>query len=722
MDIVAAGNKRDRMHFTGSVVWMQDGGIRPDGESLCLLIDGQQRLTSVSLLLIALAEHAREHPEGLEFSADMIIDRGYLVDKYSTGDVRYKLTLSGDDYDVLRGMTDRLVNPERPALSGTNSNLERNLGLFRKLVNAIGDANVVWNGLRRLEIVSVTLDQGRDEPQSVFESMNSTGLNLETSDLVRNYLLMGCPADEQTTLYEDYWRPMERRLRDVSFDSFLHDWMVVTLAQPVSKGRAMYQEFKRYAADSPSPRMLKDLESYLFRRMVCKVNSNGLNKLVPSLIGRLDDDASKDDDDHETNEIDPDESFAAMLLTQTAKSARIPTDDEFRRVLLGEDLYRTVSCCKHLLTGLENRNHPKDPRGFEDYTIEHIMPQNAMAHAEWHGMLEDPDRFPLLVNSLGNLTLTAYNSELSDGTFEEKKNRMAGGYDNEYLSISKEPREADQWDEQTIQLRGERLAMLTLEVWPLPEAGERALMEQRGHDRTAPSRKDNVIDLATLFRSGVLKSGDVLGSGYASVDAVAVVTDDGRLQLSNGETFSSPSGAFRRARELATGEDMQVNGWVAWRLPDGRTLDSLRQDTGTISARRTFWDGLYAYAATRPDFVEAYGNPSGRKPNESSWTSFGIGSIHCHADGSVSIRDGYIAVNLYFTNTSQYASLYGMKDWADGLLAALGTAEWDNLDANKKKRLLKVRHDVDFNADLTGSYQWMVDALLAMRRVHALLD
>lgn len=76
MDIVAAGNKRDRMHFTGSVVWMQDGGIRPDGESLCLLIDGQQRLTSVSLLLIALAEHAREHPEGLEFSADMIIDRG----------------------------------------------------------------------------------------------------------------------------------------------------------------------------------------------------------------------------------------------------------------------------------------------------------------------------------------------------------------------------------------------------------------------------------------------------------------------------------------------------------------------------------------------------------------------------------------------------------------------------------------------------------------------
>lgn len=113
-DIVTAGRHPDRTHFTSSVVWMQDGGIRPDGRSLCLLIDGQQRLASVSLLLIALAEHARRHPDGLCFSADMIVDRGYLVDKYSDGDARYKLTLSGDDHAVLRNLTDRLVDPGRP--------------------------------------------------------------------------------------------------------------------------------------------------------------------------------------------------------------------------------------------------------------------------------------------------------------------------------------------------------------------------------------------------------------------------------------------------------------------------------------------------------------------------------------------------------------------------------------------------------------------------------
>ena len=254
-DIVTAGRHPERTHFTGSIVWMQEGGIGPDGVSRCLLIDGQQRLTSVTLLLIALAEYAREHPEHLRFSTDMLIDRGYLVDKYATGEGRYKLTLSGDDREVLHSMCDHVIAPDRPNHANTGSRLETNLDLFRSLVAAIDDANVVWNGLQRLEVVSVTLDQGRDEPQLVFESMNSTGLDLETSDLVRNYMLMGCPMAEQNTLYADYWLPIERVLGNLSFDAFLHDWMVVTLKKPVLKGRVMYAEFKRFATDSSLLRM-----------------------------------------------------------------------------------------------------------------------------------------------------------------------------------------------------------------------------------------------------------------------------------------------------------------------------------------------------------------------------------------------------------------------------------------------------------------------------------
>lgn len=636
-DIVTAGRHPERTHFTGSIVWMQDGGIGPDGVSRCQLIDGQQRLTSVTLLLIALAEYARERPENLRFSADMLIDRGYLVDKYATGEGRYKLTLSGDDREVLHSMCDHVVAPDRPNHANTGSRLEANLDLFRSLVAAIDDANVVWNGLQRLEVVSVTLDQDRDEPQLVFESMNSTGLDLGTSDLVRNYMLMGCSMAEQKTLYEDYWLPMERVLGNLSFDAFLHGWMVVTLKKPVFKGHVMYAEFKRFAADSSLPhmertrnllanmleyakyyaaikgvaaagscdmnvdrrlesiqklgstvtdplvmymfaawkrdrvscdgllRMLADLKSYLFRRMICSVSSNGLNKLVPSLIVRLD---SAEDDLAET--------FAALLITETAKATRMPTDSEFRQALLGENLYRPAWRCKYLLAGLENHNHPKDPRSFSEYTIEHIMPQNAMAHAEWCNMLADLDRFPLLSNSLGNLTLTAYNSELSDGTFEQKKNRAVGGYDSEYLSISAELHDASQWNEQAIAQRGIRLADLALQVWARPTAGNEVMQTLRNRNVNQGEREQNAVDFADLCKRGILAAGAALESRYAGITATATVTEDHRIRLSNGEIFDSPSGAFRRARMLETGEDKQINGWIVWKVADGRTLNELR--------------------------------------------------------------------------------------------------------------------------------------------------
>lgn len=781
-DIVTAGRNPDRTHFTGSVVWMQEGGIGPDGVSRCLLIDGQQRLTSVTLLLIALAEYARERPENLRFSADMLIDRGYLVDKYATGEGRYKLTLSGDDREVLHSMCDHVVATDRPNHANTGSRLEVNLDLFRSLVAAIDDANVVWNGLQRLEVVSVTLDQDRDEPQLVFESMNSTGLDLETSDLVRNYMLMGCSMAEQKTLYEDYWLPMERVLGNLSFDAFLHDWMVVTLKKPVLKGRAMYAEFKRFAADSSLPRMertrnllenmleyakyyaaikgvvaagsgdmnvdqrldliqkldstvtdplvmymfviwrhhrisndgllrmLADLESYLFRRMICSVSSNGLNKLVPSLIVRLD---SAEDDLAET--------FAALLITETAKATRMPTDSEFRQALLGENLYRPAWRCKYLLAGLENYNHPKDPRSFSEYTIEHIMPQNAMAHAEWRNMLADPDRFPLLVNSLGNLTLTAYNSELSDGTFEQKKNRAIGGYDSEYLSISAELHDAAQWDEQKIAQRGARLADLALQVWANPTAGEQVMQTLRNRNVNQGEREQNAVDFADLCKRGILAAGAALESRYAGITATATVTEDHRIRLSNGEIFDSPSGAFRRARMLETGEDKQINGWTVWKVADGRTLNELRQVSGNTSLRRSFWNGLYEYAATRADFVDVYGDPSGRKTNSATWASFGISSNFCHPDGTLNIRGGYIAVDLYFTDIFQYSKLYGMKDSAERILSDLGEVIWDEPEADKKNRHLWMRHDVDFASDMTEAYQWMTDGLLAMRNVYELL-
>lgn len=130
---------------------------------------------------------------------------------------------------------------------------------------------------------------------------------------------------------------------------------------------------------------------------------------------------------------------------------------------------------------------------------------------------------------------------------------------------------------------------------------------------------------------------------------------------------------------------------------------------------------MYEYAATRADFVDVYGDPSGRKTNSDTWTSFGVGSEICHPDGTLNIRGDYITVDLYFTDTFQYAKLYTMRDSVERILANLGEVMWDESEDDKKNRHLWVRHDVDFSGDMTGAYQWMTDGLLAIRNVYELL-
>lgn len=127
------------------------------------------------------------------------------------------------------------------------------------------------------------------------------------------------------------------------------------------------------------------------------------------------------------------------------------------------------------------------------------------------------------------------------------------------------------------------------------------------------------------------------------------------------------------------------------------------------------------YAATRADFVDVYGDPSGRKTNSDTWTSFGVGSEICHPDGTLNIRGDYITVDLYFTDTFQYAKLYTMRDSVEQILANLGEVMWDEPESDKKNWHLWVRRNVDFSGDMTETYRWMTDRLLAMRNVYELL-
>ncbi|RRF90091.1 MAG: DUF262 domain-containing protein [Coriobacteriaceae bacterium] len=252
-DILHCGRSREETHFTGSIVTMQDGSASPAGVAALALIDGQQRITTIALLLVALARYASAHPdEQLPYSRDEVMLGGYLTNPFRSGEDHYKLTLSKGDRATFRSIVDNLEDPSRP-VDPTSKRILQNLSLFEQRLDALSNVASVWVGLRRLEVVAVSLTQGRDRAQLIFESMNSTGKDLGAADLIRNFVLMKYPLDRQAEAYRTYWKPLEDALlplgEDDALDDFVRCFMQMAYA-PEPLGQAdLYQTFKRYVAE-----------------------------------------------------------------------------------------------------------------------------------------------------------------------------------------------------------------------------------------------------------------------------------------------------------------------------------------------------------------------------------------------------------------------------------------------------------------------------------------
>ncbi|MDO4538913.1 MAG: DUF262 domain-containing protein, partial [Coriobacteriales bacterium] len=211
-DIVTCGRKRNLAHFTGSIVTIQDGSLSRQGVAPLLLIDGQQRIATINLLLVALARYDRKHPGWAHsFSLDEIARGGFVTNPYRTGDDYYKLTLSKDDRPTLHSLVRNLIDENEP-IDKSSRRLLDNLAYFERRLEDVDSIDDVWAGLQRLEVVSISLAQGQDQPQVIFESMNSTGKDLGSADLVRNFVLMSYDIDEQDDVYRVYWSPIERTL------------------------------------------------------------------------------------------------------------------------------------------------------------------------------------------------------------------------------------------------------------------------------------------------------------------------------------------------------------------------------------------------------------------------------------------------------------------------------------------------------------------------------
>ena len=792
-DIVAVGRRSSGTHFTGSVVMVLGGEFSASGVNKLLIIDGQQRITTLSLLIAAMAEYAREQPEKLtHVSYEEIIDSGYLVLKYKKGEDHYRLTLSQGDERTLCSVVDNLENPDVEVVNEAHRIVD-NLALFRTWLSNIDDPNVVWDGIQRLEIVAITLSQGQDNPQLIFESMNSTGKDLSTADLVRNFVLMGLPMDEQENLYANYWRTIEETLGadsyDEVFDEFLRNWLTVINAPASIATRDVYRLFKRHVTDNGYDKpgqmanllkeirryaehyaciasgacedeelrvllariraldvtvvnpllmslfedyrdgalshedfssILRTTESYLFRRAACDVATNSLNKFFSSVIARL---ATVREDGGDIREA-----FEAILLGEEGTARRMPSDAEFERALRTRDCY-AFKRGFYLLTTLENSWHTKDPLDFSTgtFTIEHIMPRNALNSQKWREMLgPDCERVhEELVNTLGNLTLTAYNPELSDASFADKKTHLKGGYEKDYLVISKELYSAGTWDEQAIRERAERLAARALEVWSRPELSAEVVAAYKPVKKATSAAKP--MTFRAICSAASIAPGTALYASDAGRVVVAEVTDEYGILLSNGEVLESPSRAATRVKELATGKYASVNGWKFWHVGEGGpSLSDVRAGclvrAENPDIKPVFWEGFFDYCAERPDFVSAYSDPSDRVENNSWYATFGLGRWGVHATAYFVPRDSWVGVSLWFTDVELCERLVTLRKEVGALLADLGgKVSWR--EPGEKTRELQVRLDSDVSPEHWDElYAWLAKGLLKMRSVARLLD
>lgn len=251
-DVLACGRRRTTPHFTGSIVTIADGTLSPAGVAALQLIDGQQRITTIALMLIALARYQQAHPHTrVPVTRDEILMSGYLTNHFRSGADHYKLTLSKGDRTTFASLIDNLEDDERPVRQESPRLLD-NLAFFERRLEKLypWDLNSLWAGLQRLEVVSVALTQGTDEPQAIFESMNSTGKDLASADLIRNFVLMSYPVAEQQDMYRVYWQPIERIIGadsyDEAFDDFIRCYLTVARAPRSFADCDVYRAFKRY--------------------------------------------------------------------------------------------------------------------------------------------------------------------------------------------------------------------------------------------------------------------------------------------------------------------------------------------------------------------------------------------------------------------------------------------------------------------------------------------
>lgn len=519
-DIVMA-YKKDRPHFCGSFVYAPLGSKKHIDSYI--IIDGQQRFTTLYILIKALADSADDDRDKEALQRYL-----YNEDKFNRYglDEKSKLKLKPvktDNDQLLLLMSGKIEQMDK----SRRGIIYHNYMLFMQLIKSFleeSSANSVLminDGIEKLICADIRLDTD-DNAQEIFERINSTGIKLGLADLIRNYILM--TDTDQERLYEEYWLTVQNLLPDKLLDNFFIDYLNMKSDGFVKESEAyksfkqvyvegkydnekMLQEILHYAKQyyvfcygssdfgaevnkalaglrklkqttvylflfrvfddyengiinkNELARVLKMLLSYSIRRLVCEIGSNTLRGLYKTLYGRV--------FEKKENKNTYYDSLVSFFLQQTSKNT-IPSDNEFVTALQEKNLYSKNALCKYLLCAIENQG--KETLDTENLSIEHIMPQNKNLSMSWQKMLGEnwQSVHEKYLHTLGNLTLTGYNSELGDKPFEKKKEKLEETITH-IAVLYRDVKDKSEWNSVNMEKRAKRLAEIILKLFPIEQ-------------------------------------------------------------------------------------------------------------------------------------------------------------------------------------------------------------------------------------------------------------
>lgn len=778
-DLVKIIRQNRKSHFFGSIVSVQsESGTMEE----FLIIDGQQRLTTISLLLLAIYHLlssgkmvSRDHQ-----LTDKILKK-YLIDEYEPEEKRIKLKPIKNDqkaFGILFDQDEEYI---------PDSNLTINYRYFYdRIQHGELDIDELFDAICKLEIINISLNH-EDNPQLIFESLNSTGLNLSEGDKIRNYILMGLPNDQQTKFYEKYWNRIES-YTDYDVSSFVRDYLSIK-QQSTPNMNSVYPTFKKYVEDAEvadiEP-LLKDLleyakryaflikgghsderlnsciyrlnrlstsvtrpfllevirlsesgaltadelievfhftESYLFRRAICDLPTNALNKIFLLLhreIIRFDGDES-----HYV------EKFKYALLSKRERT-RLPSDEEFAECMSTRNIYGMNPKNKlYLFERLENSetSETKDVWGHLDrgeYSIEHIMPQHLTA--AW--IVSLGDNYEAIhtnwLHRLANLTLTAYNSRYSNSPFAEKRD-MPHGFKDSGLRINQWVGRKEQWGLPELEERDQLLKNTVIGIWPYPTSNYHPQKKQMD----AIALDEDVILTGRVLSKYSFKGAEqpvaswadmyqqvitMLHSENKAVLTKLAVSQDPAVDLSLH--FSMSPTSFNSCRQIDTdlyvwtGTDTQykINNlrkiFAIFDVPESELVFYLKDEDNSETVagnryeiRKKYWE--YTLPQLKNAFSEngLFGNVN---PVTSNWIAgfVGIPGIHidCVANFDESRVELYLGMASKEKNKELFGFLFARKD---NIEKVIGTQLiWSRMDDNKASKIHAFLPGVDISKDI----------------------